>query len=226
MSYAVRLIEVSKKYGVQVAVRNVSLVVPRGVLACIVGPSGSGKSTLLNLVSGIDVPDRGEVWVHGERIDDKSDDWRARWRLKNVGVVFQFYHLVPFLTVLENVLLPMELVGYGSRSERVKRALDLLDAIGLEDKAGRFPGELSGGERQRVAIARALACNPLLILADEPTAHLDTENKKKIMELLAGLVDRDRTIVIATHEREFLPKCNIIVRLVDGCVEKIEGVEA
>ena len=224
MRNAVRIIGVSKRYGTQIAIKGVSLVIPSGVLACIVGPSGSGKSTLLNMVSGIDVPDEGEVWVRGERIDNKSEDWRARWRLNNVGIIFQFYHLVPFLTVLENVLLPMELAGYGSRGERVKRALELLEAVELRDKAHRFPGELSGGERQRVAVARALACNPSLIVADEPTAHLDTENKRRVMELLSGLVSRDRTVIVATHEREFLPRCDVIIELVDGCVKRVEGV--
>ncbi len=207
------------------ALRGVSFTVGRGEYVGLVGPSGSGKSTVINLAGGIDTPTRGEVVVLGENIGEKGEGWRARWRRRSVGIVFQFFHLVPTLNALENVMLPMELAGLYSRRERRERALRLLEFVGLRDKAEKYPGELSGGEQQRVAIARALAADPPIILADEPTANLDTENKKRIIELLDKAHGLGKTIVFSTHDERLAEKAERIINIVDGRVagEKRRG---
>jgi len=203
------------------ALRGVSLVVPRGRLVALVGPSGSGKSTLIHLLAGIDVPTRGRVIVDGDEVSRMGAGERLRWRRRKVGVVFQFLHLVPVLTALENVMLPMELAGV-PRAERRPRALRLLEFVGLADKADRLPAELSGGEQQRVALARALAADPPLVLADEPTANLDVANKERIVGLLREAAGRGRTVVYSTHDSRLAREADVIVRIVDG---RVVGVE-
>ncbi len=198
------------------ALRGIDMVVRRGEYIGLVGPSGSGKSTVINLAGGIDTPTRGSVIVLGEDIGRRSEGWRARWRRRSVGIVFQFFHLVPTLTALENVILPMELAKLYSRRERRERALKLLEFVGLRDKANKYPSELSGGEQQRVAIARALAADPPIILADEPTANLDTENKKRIIELLDKAHRLGKTIVFSTHDERLAEKATRIINIVDG----------
>ena len=205
------------------ALRGVDLVVPRGKLVALVGPSGSGKSTLIHLLAGIDVPTRGRVVVDGDEISKMGSGARLRWRRRKVGIVFQFLHIVPVLTALENVMLPMELAGV-PRGERRRRALELLEFVGLAGKADRLPSELSGGEQQRVAIARALAADPPIILADEPTANLDVANKRRIVELLRGAVGRGKTVVYSTHDPELARQADVIVRIVDGRI--VEVVES
>ncbi|MCE4599204.1 MAG: ABC transporter ATP-binding protein [Desulfurococcales archaeon] len=200
------------------ALRGVDLDVNKGEFIAIVGPSGSGKSTLIHVIAGISVPTRGTVRVDGVEISNKSDSWRVRWRRKNIGIVFQFLHLIPVLTVIENIIFPMELAGI-PREIRKTRAIELLRFIGLEDKINRFPSELSGGEQQRVAIARALAADPPIILADEPTANLDSENKMKVMELLKKANDRGKTILYTTHDLEVAELADRILRLRDGRIE-------
>ena len=204
------------------ALRGVSLQVRRGEMLAVVGPSGSGKSVLLMILGGVEAPDRGGVVVDGVEVSRLPPRARAAWRRRSVGFVFQFFHLVPTLTALENVLLAMELAGRPrGRGERLERARKLLAMVGLEGKESRFPGELSGGEQQRVAIARALAHEPLLVLADEPTANLDTENKLRVVELLREAADSGQTVVFATHDERLASSADRVVRLVDGRV--VEG---
>ncbi|BES82201.1 ABC transporter ATP-binding protein [Pyrodictium abyssi] len=219
----VRLRGVYKYYGEKIAaLRGVDLEVCRGEFVAIVGPSGSGKSTLISLVAGLDRPDSGYVEVLGERISGWPPGRRAVWRRRSVGIVFQFYHLFPLLTVLENVVLPMKLAGVFRGRER-ERALELLELVGMKDKAGRYPGELSGGEQQRVAIARALANDPPLILADEPTANLDTLNKRRVVELLEEVHEMGKTVVLTTHDPGLAGRADRLVCLVDGAVVRCGG---
>ena len=198
------------------ALRGVSFEVDNGEFVALLGPSGSGKTTLVYLAGGIDVATKGEVIVNNVNLGNLSESQRARWRRRNVGIVFQFYHLVPTLTALENVLLPMELAGYPPKGERRKRALELLELVGMGDKSDKFPSQLSGGEQQRVAIARALAADPPMILADEPTANLDTENKKRIIELLLEANRLGKTVVYATHDPDLASRADRIIRIRDG----------
>ena len=218
----VRLEEVYKYYGERiVALRGVSFRVERGEFVAILGPSGSGKSTLINLVAGLDKPDRGSVEVLGERISEWSPSRRAVWRRRSIGIVFQFYHLFPLLTALENVMLPMKLAGI-FRGREKERALDLLELVGMRDKADRYPGELSGGEQQRVAIARALANDPPILLADEPTASLDSENKMRILELLGDIHRLGKTVILTTHDPVLAERAERIICLVDGVIRECD----
>jgi len=220
----VRFVDVWKVYktpgGVEyAALRGVTLEVGEGELVALLGPSGSGKTTMIYLAGGIELPTRGRVVVNGVDLARMSESERAKWRRRNVGIVFQFYHLVPTLTVLENVLLPMELAGWGSRSERIERARALLELVGMWDKRGKYPPQLSGGEQQRVAIARALSADPPLILADEPTANLDTENKHRIIELLVEVNRLGKTVIYATHDPSLASRAQRVVRIRDGVLE-------
>jgi putative ABC transport system ATP-binding protein len=165
----------------------------------LVGPSGSGKSTILNMITGIDKPTSGTVTVNGVRVDRLGENALARWRGQSIGIVFQFFQLLPTLTALENVILPMDLRG-AHRGHRRERALEHLRLVGLEDHAGHLPSELSGGEQQRVAIARALANDPPILIADEPTGNLDTATGERIIEILVELHRRGKTVIMVTHE--------------------------
>lgn len=185
----------------------------KGELAVIVGRSGSGKSTLLNLISGIDRPDTGAVIVGSEIITELSERDRTIFRRNRIGFVFQSFNLIPTLTVIENLLLPMELRGVLDR----RRALELLRRVGLEDRSDSFPDRLSGGERQRVAVARALAHDPDLILADEPTGNLDFETGGRVMDVLETLTrEEGKTMIIATHDRDLLERADRILHLAGG----------
>ncbi|MEN2981575.1 MAG: ABC transporter ATP-binding protein [Thermus sp.] len=200
------------------ALRGVSLAVEAGEFTALVGPSGSGKSTLLHLLAGLDLPTEGEVWVGGVRLDRLSRSQRARFRLEKVGLVFQAYNLLPVLTALENAAFVLELRGL-PRAERERRAREALAALGLADKAGRFPRQLSGGEQQRVAVARALAAEPLIVLADEPTANLDSRNGLALIERMKALNEaRGVTFLFSTHDPRLLEHVKRIVRLEDGRV--------
>lgn len=202
--------------------KGVSIDVRRGEFLAIVGPSGSGKSTLLMILGGLEVPDEGRVVVDGVEVSSLPPGKRAEWRRRSVGFVFQFFHLVPTLTALENVVLAMDLAGRPqSRTERVWRARGLLRFVGLAGKEDRFPGELSGGEQQRVAVARALGPSPLLVLADEPTANLDSANKRRIVELLRRAADEGATIVFATHDADLAASADRIVYIKDGVVQEV-----
>jgi len=199
------------------ALRGVSFSVEAGTFTALLGPSGSGKSTVIFLAGGLDRPTKGSVAALGEEISSRGESWRRRWRRANVGIVFQFFHLVPTLTALENVILAMEVAGKFAGKRR-ERALELLEFVGLKDKADRYPSELSGGEQQRVALARALAPDPPLILADEPTANLDYANKLRVVELLREAADMGKTVVFATHDSNLVSKADRVIRLLDGRV--------
>jgi putative ABC transport system ATP-binding protein len=199
------------------ALRGVSLEVAPGEFVAIIGPSGSGKSTLLNLIAGLDRPTTGRVWVQGLEVSALDEDRLARWRGGALGIVFQFFQLLPTLTALENVMLAMELAGR-FRGERRERALACLADVGVKELASHLPSELSGGEQQRVALARALANDPPLLLADEPTGNLDSATGAHVIEYLATLNARGKTVVLVTHEPHLAARARRIVEMRDGLI--------
>jgi putative ABC transport system ATP-binding protein len=201
----------------------VDAAVRAGERVAILGPSGSGKSTLLNLVSGIDLPDEGTVRIGGTDLTALSEHERTLFRRHRVGFVFQFYNLLPTLTVLENLLLPVELKGAVQPGDEA-RAADLLARVGLEDRADAFPDRLSGGEQQRVAVARALVHEPTLVLADEPTGNLDEDTGRRVADLLDQLVRAHRrTLVVVTHSRELAARMDRVLRMSHGRLEEAGG---
>ena len=198
--------QVNSPDGVLTILDDVSLAIHRGESVAIVGPSGSGKSTLLGLLAGLDVPSQGEVWLDGEAFSSLDEDARALRRAREIGFVFQSFHLLPGLTALENVMLPLEL-GEGADADAAARAV--LDAVGLSARAAYYPQKLSGGEQQRVAIARAYATHPALLFADEPTGNLDAATGKVIVDLLFQLnAERHTTLVLVTHDLELAARCD------------------
>ena len=187
----------------------------QGEFAVLLGRSGSGKSTLLNLISGIELPTSGEILVNGKSITAMKERERTLFRRDYIGFVFQFFNLIPTLTVLENVTLPMELAGNGRSA--TKSALNLLEQVGLADRRDTFPDKLSGGEQQRVAIARALVHDPMLVLADEPTGNLDEETGERVLKLLLDLTRKqNKTLIMATHSPEVVPFADRVFRVHDG----------
>ena len=206
------------------AVRGVDLRVVPGEFVAIMGPSGCGKSTLLNLVAGLDVADEGEITIDGEQVTQLDEDGLARMRRRHVGVVFQFFNLLEGMTALENVVLPAVIAGSKRRAAE-SRARDLLDLLGLGDKASEMPAVLSGGQRQRLAIARALANGPTLLLADEPTGALDSEGGLEVLELFRRLHADGQTILMVTHSDEVAAGADRIVQMRDGRIED-DGTEA
>ena len=201
------------------ALRGVDLTVSAGEFVALMGPSGCGKSTLLNLVAGLDVPDDGTIAVAGELVTGRGEDDLARLRRRHIGIVFQFFNLLEGMTVLENVALPAMIAGRKRRMAE-SRARDLLDLLGIGDKAGSLPGVLSGGQRQRLAIARALANEPTLLLADEPTGALDSAGGAEIIELLRRLHAGGQTIILVTHDPAVADAAGRIVRMRDGRIEE------
>jgi putative ABC transport system ATP-binding protein len=197
------------------ALRGVDLTVARGDFAALTGPSGCGKSTLLNLAAGLDVADEGTITVAGEEVTGHSEDDLARLRREHIGIVFQFFNLLEGMTVLENVALAAIIAGRRRRAAET-RARDLLDLLGIGDKAGAVPGVLSGGQRQRLAIARALANEPTLLLADEPTGALDSEGGQEVIELLSRLHAGGQTILLVTHDSKVAAAAGRVVRMLDG----------
>ena len=200
------------------ALSGVDLELPSAAFVAIVGKSGSGKSTLLNLIAGIDRPTAGEVIVGGTAVHTLDEDRLAAWRGRNVGVVFQFFQLLPTLTVAENVMLPMDFCGTVPPEKARPRALGLLADVGIADEADKLPAALSGGQQQRAAIARALANAPPVLVADEPTGNLDSRTAGAVLELLAGLAQAGKTVVMVTHEREVERIADDLVTLSDGRV--------
>jgi putative ABC transport system ATP-binding protein len=200
------------------ALRGVDLAIEAGELVAVVGPSGSGKTTILNVVSGIDRPTSGTVTVDGRRLDELSEEELAVWRGGNVGIVFQFFQLLPTLSALENAVLPLDFARRGSKRERYERARHNLELVGLADKAEHLPAELSGGEQQRVAIARALAADPTLVVGDEPTGNLDTRTADEMFDLLARLNGEGKTVLFVTHDRELARRAHRVVTIRDGVV--------
>ena len=215
----IHLEHVSKRFETQggvVALDNVDLTVPRGQMMSIVGPSGSGKSTLLNLIGALDRPSTGEVHVDGESLSNSSDDALTRIRREKIGFIFQFFNLLPTLTCLENVGLPLHLRGWSAAKVK-ERARELLSLVQLGERFEHLPEQLSGGQRQRVAIARALAIYPPILLADEPTGNLDTRTGEDILQLIRGLHARfAATIVMVTHDLRVAERCERTVMLRDG----------
>jgi len=199
------------------AVDGVTFQLPRGKMVALRGPSGCGKSTLLNLLGALDKPDRGSLVVDGEDVAKLSGAAEVRYRRTKVGFVFQMFNLMPSLSAIENVTLPMELAGKLSKADRVKKAESLLSLVGLApDRFLRRPTRLSGGEQQRVAIARALANDPALILADEPTANLDSTTGAQVIKLLRKLADENQTVVIATHDNSIAQQADLVISMRDG----------
>ena len=200
------------------ALRGADLTVTKGEFVAVMGPSGCGKSTLLNLVAGLDTPTDGEITLAGESLVGKSEDELAIMRRKHIGIVFQFFNLLESMSVLENVTLPAVIAG-APRKRAESRARDLLDLLGLADKAKEAPGVLSGGQRQRLAIARALANEPTLLLADEPTGALDSEGGNEVLELFRRLHAGGQTILLVTHDDDVAEAGDRIVRMRDGRIE-------
>ncbi|MBI2518170.1 MAG: ABC transporter ATP-binding protein [Opitutae bacterium] len=223
----VRFHAVTKRYdtatGGELALRGVDLALPTGGLVAIVGKSGSGKSTLLNLLTAVDRPSDGEIEVAGVAVHALDETAGARWRRASVGIVFQFFQLLPALTVRENVLLPMALLGREPVQQREARAHGLLDRMGIADQAHKLPTALSGGQQQRCAIARALANDPPLLVADEPTGNLDSRTAESVLELLRQLADAGKTVVVVTHERDIGRLADRVVTLADGRIVSDEA---
>lgn len=199
------------------ALRGVDLEIERGEFVALTGPSGCGKSTLLNLVAGLDIPDEGRIYVSGEQVTGQNEDGLARLRRHHIGIVFQFFNLLEGMTVLENVALAAIIAGR-KRKAAETRARDLLDLLGIADKASAIPGVLSGGQRQRLAIARALANEPTLLLADEPTGALDSDGGQEVMELLTRLHAGGQTVLMVTHDTRVAAAAQRIARMLDGRV--------
>lgn len=198
------------------ALKDIDLEIHRGELVSIVGKSGSGKTTLINVLTGIDKPSRGQISVDGTSVHSLDEGQRAIWRGKNIGIVFQFFQLLPTLTLLENVRLPMDFGGLMDQAERDHHAAELLELVGLSDQADALPARLSGGQQQRAAIARALANDPPIIATDEPTGNLDSSSAEQVIKLFEDLVDRGKTILMVTHDDELAARAPRIVRLSDG----------
>jgi putative ABC transport system ATP-binding protein len=203
------------------ALRGANLLVPSGDFIALMGPSGCGKSTLLNLIAGLDVADEGTITVAGELVTGRTEDELSQMRRRHIGIVFQFFNLLEGMTVLENVALPAVIAGR-KRKMAESRARDLLDLLGIGDKAATVPGMLSGGQRQRLAIARALANEPTLLLADEPTGALDSEGGQEVIELLSRLHTGGQTILLVTHDSNVASAAARIVRMRDGRIEATE----
>ena len=223
---AIRLRDIKKIYkmgGQELAALNgINLDIKRGEFAALMGPSGSGKSTLMNILGCLDRPTVGSYELEGNEVAHLSDDELAVMRNKHIGFVFQNFNLLSRISSLENVALPLVYAGLGA-SERRKRAQQVLEAVGLGDRAEHLPNELSGGQRQRVAIARALVNNPEIIMADEPTGNLDTKSTKEIMEIFQEMHGRGKTIILVTHEPEIAVCANRQLLVRDGVITRDEG---
>jgi putative ABC transport system ATP-binding protein len=216
MTTAVSANGVSKRYGQFTALDKVSLEVRAAEFVAIVGRSGSGKTTLLNLLAGIDRPTSGSIVVDGADLGALDETGLARWRGRSIGLVFQFFQLLPTLTVAENVMLPMDFAHRVPSRARRERAMSLLDRVGVADQAGKLPSALSGGQQQRAAIARALANDPPVLLADEPTGNLDSATGAAVLALFQELNSEGRTVIVVTHERDVQAFATRVVTLVDG----------
>jgi len=218
--HQIQLTGVSKAYGPHFVLSECDLTIQGGEFVVVVGRSGSGKSTLLNLIGGLDRPTSGEIEILGDSLTGLSEDELSRLRCRKLGFVFQFFNLIPTLTVAENVRLPMALNGI-PKTESKERATTLLNELGLPDCGDRFPEELSGGEQQRVAIARALAHKPDIVLADEPTGNLDLETANEVLELLTQTCrQHDATLIMATHSREVIGSADRVLKILGSHLEE------
>jgi len=198
------------------ALNGVSLEIMQGEFISIIGKSGSGKTTLLNILTGIDRPTKGEIYIGNTALHKLSDEEIAVWRGQNIGIVFQFFQLLPALNVIENIILPMELHNILPRSERFERAKYLLELVGLSDQSHKFPNKLSGGQQQRAAIARALANDPPIIISDEPTGNLDGPSAEKVIQLFEDLVKYGKTILMVTHNQDLAKRTQRTIVISDG----------
>jgi len=210
------------------ALKGITISIQKGEFVAIMGPSGSGKSTLLNILTGIDRPTSGRVVFAGAELRAKSENALSKWRGKHVGIVFQFFQLIPTLTALENVLLALELGGGGGLPRRQwrERAMLCLETVAIKDYAHRQPGQLSGGQQQRVAIARALANNPPVLIADEPTGNLDSRSAQQVFETLARLTEQGKTVVYVTHDPQLATLATARIELFDGHVAGHHNADA
>ena len=209
--------------GEAIVLKDISLHVQQGEFVSIVGPSGSGKSTLLNMITGIDHPTSGEIIVGGQAVHELGQNRLARWRGRNVGVIFQFFQLLPTLTILENVIMPMDFCRIYRRRERKRKAMDLLEQVGIAEHMNKLPSALSGGEQQRAAIARALANDPPLVVADEPTGNLDTATSTQVLALFEDLVAQGKTLLMVTHDRSLSARTERVIHLLDGRIHRDEN---
>ena len=219
-NHIINLRQMQKNYetpsGSFTALQDVNLRIQAGEFVAIVGKSGSGKTTLLNVLAGIDRPTKGEVIIAETNLGSLTESELAEWRGRTIGLVFQFFQLLPTLTVVENVMLPMDFAEIIPASKRRSKALELLERVGIADQAGKLPVTLSGGQQQRAAIARALANDPPILMADEPTGNLDEATRTSVLELFAELNAEGRTIIVVTHERDVSSYTDRQVTLVDG----------
>jgi putative ABC transport system ATP-binding protein len=224
----VQVVEVVKSFpvgdGKVTVLKGISFDVRGGEFVSIVGPSGNGKSTLLNMITGIDRPTEGQVIVTGREIHKMSENRLAAWRGEHVGIVFQFFQMLPALSLLQNIILPMDFTRKFSRREKRERAMELLEIVGLADQAHKLPGMVSGGQQQRAAIARALANDPDLLVADEPTGNLDTRNANDVFDLFLKLIDQGKTILVVTHDKEIARRVPRTVEIIDGKITRDEFV--
>jgi putative ABC transport system ATP-binding protein len=225
----IELRAVSKAYdtaaGKFLALKQVNLQIHAGEFVTVVGRSGSGKSTLINLITGIDSPSSGEVFVASTPVHQMNQEQLAVWRGKNVGIVFQFFQLLPTLTVAENIILPMDFCKTYPPNERRKRAVSLLEKVGIAEQADKLPSDLSGGQQQRAAIARALANDPQILVADEPTGNLDSQTSDAVIQLFANLAAEGKTVVMVTHERDLSRYHTHSITLADGSIVTDRGAK-
>jgi putative ABC transport system ATP-binding protein len=204
--------------------KGISFQVKQGEFLSIVGPSGNGKSTLLNMITGIDRPSSGEIIVTGQPVHKMSEDQLAGWRGEHVGIIFQFFQMLPALSLLQNVILPMDLAGKYKPRERRERAAHLLDIVGLQDQMDKLPSMVSGGQQQRAAIARALANDPPLLIADEPTGNLDSRTSQDVFDLFSEVVAGGKTMVMVTHDKELAHRVPRVVEILDGRITRDEYI--
>jgi putative ABC transport system ATP-binding protein len=200
--------------------KGISFEVNRGEFVSIVGPSGNGKSTLLNMITGIDRPSSGEIIVTGQAIHRMSENALAGWRGQNVGIIFQFFQMLPALSLVQNVILPMDFANKYTPKERRKRAMELLELVGLADQAEKLPSMVSGGQQQRAAIARALANDPALLIGDEPTGNLDSRTASDVFDLFSQLVEQGKTMIMVTHDKELAQRAPRRIEITNGRITR------
>lgn len=221
---AIELRDLHKAYrtpaGQYPALKGINLQVKQGEFLAVVGKSGAGKTTLVNLISTIDRPTSGEIFIHGSALHEMKDNQKDRWRGKNLGIVFQFFQLLPNLSLVENITITMDFLNSYPIFERRERALQLLDLVGIAEHANKTPAKISGGQQQRVAIARALANDPAILLADEPTGNLDSRTAAEIFDLFAALADQEKTVIVVTHDKEIASWASRVIELHDGQIQR------